>query len=144
MDGSGVRTVVSLYYSTDDTNAFLFTIDYSEQMLYWWNDSNSCNYTSYIETSNIDGSDRRIIYNALTMDNGSCTNSSHYHYPQGIDFFGGAIYTYSRHHKIIFKAVVENTPKIVTYNNVNWYMCNSTQYTAMKVISPERQLQGMQ
>ena len=140
MDGSGARTVVSLYSANDDyTSTFLFTIDYSQQMLYWLNGSNSCYDTNYIETSSIDGSGRRGIYNVSTMD-GSCTNSS---YPQAIDFFGGAIYTYSRSHGNIFKAVVENTPKIVAYNNVNWYMCNSTHYTVMKVISPERQLQGM-
>ena len=140
MDGSSVGTVVSLHKTDDNyTNAFLFTIDYSQQMLYWWNDSNSCNYTSYIETSNINGSGRRIIYNASTMD-GRCTNNG---YPQAIDFFRGAIYTYPGHRRDIFKAVVENAPKIVTYNNINWYMCNSTYYAVMKVISPERQLQGM-
>ena len=140
MDGSSVGTVVTLHSTSD--NIFLFTIDYSQHMLYWMNSiyySNSCYYTNYIETSNIHGSGRRIVYNESTLI-GNCTNNSYYNnYSQAIDFFGGAIYTYSRD---IFKAVVVNTPKIVTYDSVNWYMCNFTYYTALKVISPERQLQG--
>ena len=139
MDGSGVGTVVPLYSANDDYT-FPFTLDYSQQMLYWVNSSSSCYYT--IETASIDGSGRRIIYKNNVSMFGSCTNNSYYHYSQAIDFFGGAVYTYLRYHKDIVKTVVENTPKIVTYDNVNWYVCNST-YTAMKVISPERQLQGI-
>lgn len=141
MDGSGVGTVVTLYSANDDY-IFSFTLDYSQQMLYWVNSSSSCYYTNYIETTSITDSGRRIIYNTSML--GSCTNNSYYRYSQAIDFFGGAVYTYSRYHKDIFKAVVVtfNTHKIVRYNDVNWYMCNST-YTAMKVISPERQLQGI-
>ena len=141
MDGSGVGTIVTLY-SANDSYTFLFTLDYSQQMLYWVNTSSSCYYTNYIGTTSNTGTGRRIIYNTSML--GSCTNNSYYRYSQAIDFFGGAVYTYSRYHKDIFKAVVItfNTPKIVGYNNINWYMCNST-YTAMKVISPERQLQGI-
>jgi hypothetical protein len=144
MDGSGIGTVVTLH-STGD-NPFLFTIDYSQRTIYikyWMNTvySNSCNYTNYIETSNIDGSGRRIVYNATLIRN--CTNNSYdignHGHLQAIDFFGGAVYTYSSG---IFQAVVVDTRKIVTYDSVNWYMCNSTNYTALKVISPKRQLQG--
>jgi hypothetical protein len=142
MDGSSVGTVVTLH-STGD-NPFLFTIDYSQQMLYWMNSvyySSSCNYINYIETSNIDGSG---IYSESisTLIIGNCTNDSYVYdssHSQAIDFFGGAVYTYSRG---IFQAVVVDAQTIVTYDSINWYMCNSTNYTALKVISPKRQLQG--
>ena len=144
MDGSGVGTVVTLH-STGD-NSFLFTIDYLQQMLYWMNsvddNSNSCNYSKYIETSHTDGSGRRrIVYNAsISALVGNCTNNSYDNsHSRAIDFFGGAVYTYSGG---ILQAVVVDTQTTVTYDSVKWYMCNSTNYTALKIISPKRQLQG--
>ena len=139
MDGSGVGTVVTLH-STGD----LFTIDYSQQMLYWTNsiyNSNSCTYANYIETSHTDGSGKRTVYSAsISTLVGNCTNNSDDNsHSQAIDFFGGAVYAYSGG---ILQAVVVDTQTAITYDSVNWYMCNSTNYTALKVISPKRQLQG--
>ena len=143
MDGSGVGTVVTLH-STGD-KPFLFTIDYLQQKLYWMTSvnvySNSCNYNKYIETSHTDGSGRRrMVYNVISSLIGNCmSNSYDNNHSQAIDFFGGAVYTYSGG---ILQAVVVDTQTTVTYDSVNWYMCFSTNYTALKVISPKRQIQG--
>ena len=137
MDGSSEGTVVSLYNANVDY-IFVFTLDYSQQMLYWMNSSDSC---YYIESSSVDGSGRRIVYN--TSRPGSCSNSS-YRYSQAIDFFRGAVYSYSRHRGDIVKTVVEHTYKIIRYSHVSRYICPSLYtYSGMKVISPQRQLQGI-
>ena len=139
MDGSSVGTVVTLHNATDNT--FLFTIDYSQQMLCWMNSTynNNCYYINYIERANTDGSGREIVYNASTLI-GNCTNNSYHnsYSSQAIDYFGGAVYMYTRD---VFKAIVVDTQNIVTYDSVNWYRCNST-YTALKIVSPKRQLKG--
>ena len=145
MNGSGVGTVITLNSTGDEP--FLFTIDYLQQKLYWINSvddySNSCNYSKYIETSHTDGSGRRrIVYNAsISTLVGNCTNNSYDNsHLQAIDFFGGAVYTY--YSGGILQAVVVDTQTTLTYDSVKWYMCNSTNYTELKVISPKRQLQG--
>ena len=130
MDGSGVRTVAFL----NDT--FLFTLDYSQQILYWIKFSTSSNCNNYtMESSRADGSERRTVYRA-----GDC----YYYHLQAIDFFRGVICSYSRYHRNIFTTVMESGPNI-TY--INHFMCcswdRSMCISGMKVISLERQLEGI-
>ena len=130
MDGSGVRTVVSLYSAKLNFDyTFVFTLDYSQQMLYWINGSNSCYYTHHIGSANSDGSGKRILYSHYTY----CVSKT-------IDFFGGAVYSYRPNH--IYKTEVDSIPKLVSSIYTNNHGCFST-YTGMKVISRQRQLQGI-
>ena len=139
MDGSGETTVVLLNNPNIDYT-FVFTMDYSRQMLYWMNGSNSCYYTNYIESSSINGSGRRTFYDTSHHYTSYLCYYGYYRRTQAIDFFGGAIYSYSRY---LVKTEVElHSFNIIHFNYVNNYMCGSS-YTGMKVISPERQLQGM-
>ena len=127
MDGSGIRTVVSLYNAIFDYT-FVFTLDYSQQMLYWMNGSNSCSYdTHHIGSANSDGSGKRILYSYYAY----CSSIA-------IDFFGGAVY--SRNLNNIYKTEVDSIAKFVDF--INYHGCSST-YTGMKVISRQRQLQGI-
>ena len=138
MDGSGVGTVVSL----NNVYTFVFTLDYSQQMLYWMNSRDSCYYTNYIESSSINGSGRRKFYDTSHRNSYLC-HYGYYHRTQAIDFFGGAIYSYSRRYNVLIKTEVElHSFNITHFNYVNYYMCGPS-YTGMKVISSERQLQGM-
>ena len=137
MDGSGDETV-TLMYSTRLNYTFVFTLDHSQQVLYWMNGSSSCYYTNYIESSNVNGLERKIVHSTSRL--GSCS-ASYYLYSQGIDFFGGAVYSYSGYHNDIVKTVVDGTPTVFRYEYINYYMCYSI-YTGMKVISCQRQLQG--
>ena len=143
MDGSGVGTVV-LLNNIEVVHTFAFTLDYSQQMLYWMNSSNNCYYTIYIGSSSVDSSGRRISYDPY-----SNVNYCYYGYylqTQAIDFFGGAIYSYSsRDYYQIIKTKVGNILNITHFPYVSNYMCRSSpyMYSGMKVISPERQLQGI-
>ena len=141
MDGSGVGTVV-LLNNTNTVHIFVFTLDYSQQMLYWMNSSDSCYYTDHIESSKVDGSGRRIAYGP--SGNSNRCYYGYYHRTQAIDFFGGAIYSYSRY-SIIFKTEVGNVLNITNrFSYVSNYMCGSSyMYSGMKVISRERQPQGI-
>ena len=129
MDGSGIRTVVSLYSAIFDYT-FVFTLDYSQQMLYWINGSNSCYYTHHIGSANSDGSGKRILYSYYAY----CSSKA-------IDFFGGAVYSY-RLNNHIYKTEVASIPKLVGSIYINYHGCSST-YTGMKLISHQRQLQGI-
>ncbi len=144
MDGSGIETVV-LLNNTYIVHTFAFTLDYSQQRLYWMNSSDSCYYTNYIESSRVDGSGRRIAYDPSNSRYGS--NGCYYGYyrqTQAIDFFGGAIYLYSRRNYDIIKTEVGNVLNITRFHYVSNYMCQSSyMYPVLKVISPERQLQGI-
>ncbi len=141
MDGSGVRTVV-LLSNTNVVYTFVFTLDYSQQMLYWINGSDNCYYSHYIESSSVDGSGRRIAYD--TSYHGNPCYYGYYHQTQAIDFFRGAVYSYSKSRRRIYKTVVEHTPNIYTFDSVGNYMCSvSYMYSGMKVISPECQQQGI-
>ena len=141
MDGTGVGTVV-LLNNTNTLHIFVFTLDYSQQTLYWMNGSNSCYYTDYIGSSKANGSERKITY-------GPSGNSNHCYYgyyrgTQAIDFFGGAVYSYSRSYFYIFKTEVGNVLNIISFPYVSNYMCHSSyMYSGMKVISHERQPQGI-
>ena len=134
MDGSGVETVISLW----NVNTFLFTLDFSQQMLYWVNDSDICNHTNFIGRSSVNG------YSGIRVDYDT-SNSCYYRRTQAIDFFGGAIYTYSVQHRKIFKSVVQHVLNITSFAYVDKYMSYSSyyMYSGMKIISSKRQLQGI-
>ena len=142
MDGSGVQTVV-LLSNTNIVHTFIFTLDYSQQMLYWMNGSDNCYYTNYIGSSRVDGSGRRIAYDP-SSNNNHCYYG-YYHQTQAIDFFGGAIYSYSRYRYEIIKTKVGDILNITRFPYMNNYMCQSSSYmySGMKVITSERQLQGI-
>ena len=90
--------------------------------LYWikFSNSSSCNHTDYLESSRVDGSERRIVVRP---------HDCYYYRAQAIDFFGGAVYSYSRDSRNIFKIVVEGVPNIITFAYLNhfvgcsWYYC---------------------
>ena len=134
MDGSGIGTVVSLYLDY----TIVFTLDYSQQMLYWMSGSDNCNnqYTNYIEISSVNGSGRRIVHDI--------SNFCYYRRTQAVDFFGGAVYSYSIQHRNIFKTIMEHV-NITSFAYVDNYMSYSSyyMYSGMKVISSKRQLQGI-
>ena len=92
---------------------------------------------NYIQSSDINGSEIRII-NSTSHTAEDC-EYNFYFASQAIDFYGGAVYSYSDRDKVIFKTVVEST--CTTQSHFD-YMCNSS-HTGMKVISRRRQLQGM-
>ena len=145
MDGNGVGTVV-LLNNTNIVHTFVFTLDYSQQMLYWMNGSDNCYYTNYIGSSTVDGSERRIAYDPSS--NYYSSNRCYYGFyrrTQAIDFLGGAIYSYSRRHHEIIKTKVGDILNITRFSYMNNYMCQSSSYmySGMKVISSERQLQGI-
>ena len=132
MDGSGNKTVIK---NTDWHHKLVFTLDISQQVLYWINGTRSC----YLQSSNTDGSGRRIAYNA-SYTYGRCPNYYYMHTSQAIDFFGGAVYSYSSYsYRYIHRTMIEGTPSISRYS-YNYYTCRSG--TSLKVISRERQLQS--
>ena len=139
MDGSDVRAVVSLNKAINFYDyTFVFTLDYSQQILYWMNGNDDCRYTSYIESSKVDGSGRRIVHSTSQLN--VCSYGPYYR-TQSIDFFRGALYSYSRQGSMY--RTVESSIHVVGF--LNWYMCHSSDMYShrMKVLSPERQLQGI-
>ena len=130
MDGSFNSTVLNT------TSLLVFTLDRSKQVLYWIQGRHSC----YLESSNTDGSNRSIVYNT-TRNDGGC-NGYYYmdsNYFQAMDFFGGAVYTFSpSYNRYIYKTATEGI------SNVNYmhYSCNSYTALGMKVISRQRQIQS--
>ena len=143
MDGTGVGTVV-LLNNTNTVHIFVFTLDYSQQMLYWMNGTDSCFYIDYIGSSKVDGSDGKITYGP--SGNSIRCHLSFYHRTQAIDFFGGSIYSYSRYYSGIFKTEVGNVLNIINFPYVDRnYLCESSyyMYSGMKIISHERQPQGI-
>ena len=139
MDGSGVRMVVSLH-NADVDYASIFTLDYSQQLLYWINHNDSCYFN--IESSSVDGFRRRTVHSTSSL---GCHQDK-----QAMDYFKGAIYVYYkdnnmyyRHSHNIYKIMVEYTPKITRFSYIGQYVCQfSNLHSGIKVISPERQLQG--
>ena len=144
MDGTGVGTVV-LLNNTNTVHIFVFTLDYSQQVLYWMNGSTNCYYTNYLESSKVDGSRRTIMYDHdPSRYSSSGCYYGYYRQTQAIDFFGGAIYSYSRYYREIIKTEVGNVLNITNFPYVDYYMCQSSyMYSGMKVISHERQPQGI-
>ena len=139
MDGTGVGTVV-LLNNTNTVNIFVFTLDYSQQMLYWMNSSGNCHHTNYLESSRIDGSGRSIAYDPSRHSRGCYYG--YYRQTQAIDFFGGAIYSYSRRRDEIIKTEMNRELSITNFPYVDYYMCPSL-YPGMKVITSERQRPGI-
>jgi hypothetical protein len=140
MNGSGVGTVV-LLNNANVVNTFVFTLDYSQQMLYWMNSSDSCFCINYLESSRVNGSGRRIAYVPSSDCYFNCQT-------QAIDFFGGAIYSNSRKYYgiLLFKTEVANVTKVARFSHVSNYTCQSLlyMYSGMKVlISRKRQPQGI-
>ena len=147
MDGRDVKIVISLNSSID--YAFTFTLDYSQQLLYWiYYNIESCFYR--IESSSVNGgSERKTIHSTFP----DC------HYSDkpaiAIDFFKGAVYYssnmedvyryYSRYSDhTVFKITVEHTPKTTFFSYIRQYVCHVLNtYSGIKIISPERQLQGI-
>ena len=134
MDGSHIGTAVLL--NVNVINTFVFTLDYSQQMLYWMNSSNNCHHTNYLESSRVDGSGRSIAYDSSRNFRG-CYHG-YYRGTQAIDFFGGAIYSYSG--RVVKTEVNHALNNIITYGGS--YVCQSL-YSGMKVISSERQQPGI-
>ena len=95
---------------------------------------------NYIQSSDINGSEIRII-NSTSHTAEDC-EYNFYFASQAIDFYGGAVYSYSRDRRKIFKTTVEGTPTILEYRYVSNYVCIST-HTGMKVISHQRQQHSM-
>ena len=140
MDGSHITTAVLL--NTNVINTFVFTLDYSQQMLYWMNSSDNCHHTNYLESSRVDGSGRSIAYDP-SRNHFGCYYG-YYRGTQAIDFFGGAIYSFSRRHFQIIKTEMNHPLNniITNFASVGGYMCQSL-YLGMKVISSERQRPGI-
>ena len=151
MDGSDIREVISLNSTITDYTSFIFTLDYSQQLLYWIYHTNGCYYTIESSSTNDVGSEKTVL-NYSTFSRGC-----HYRDKQAIDFFRGALYhnfityfgyTTSRRHQTIFKITAEETPKITRFNYTWRYICHvesrfSNMYSGIKVISPDHQLQGI-
>ena len=133
MDGDFKRTVLN---TTSSNSKIAFTLDRSKQVLYWIRGRHSC----LLESSNTDGSNRTVVYNA-TRYYGGC-NSYYYMYSaaQAMDYFGGAVFTYNYRYRYIYKTTAEGRPYI-TRTNYMRYICRSS-YRGMKVISRQRQLQS--
>ena len=149
MDGRDVKTVTSLNSSID--YAFTFTLDYSQQLLFWiyYNiESSTCFYR--IESSSVSGGSEQRTIHSTFLD-------CHYSYKPAIaiDFFKGAVYYssnmedvyryYSRYSDhTVFKITVEHTPKTTFFPYIRQYVCHVlNMYSGIKIISPERQLQGI-
>ena len=138
MDGSGASTVLSI------TNVFVFTIDYTQQILYWIINSDvvyrcSNNEQHIIGYSNVDGSGR-----GQTVITSNCFLFGYN--PQAIDFFRGSLYSYSgNYHFKIFKTnSIQEERETITFSFDGNYMSEcSSSYTGMKVISDQRQQQGL-
>ena len=130
MNGSGASTVLNI------TGTFVFTIDYTQQVFYWIIRNWRCN-NNIIGHANIDGSERREI---VVRSDTSCSNSFGYN-PQAIDFFGGALYSFSNYNNKLFKIELEGETTVFTFDG-NYLSCRIL-YTGMKVISLQRQQQGI-
>ena len=97
MDGSGSSIVINNGYAGSDSYGLVFTLDHSQQVLYWTNGTiyNHC----YLQRSNSDGSNQSIVFNA-TRYSGGCSYYYHSYYSTQLDmdFFGGAVYTYYQYY----------------------------------------------
>ena len=129
MDGKSNTTILHHAFSY---HHLAFTLDYVQHVLYWMI-YERCTLES---SSSVDGSNRRYY---SRQDQAYC-------YTVAIDFFRGAIYSYSIHHKQIAKSMLpsENRPLTVSYYNyISNHMCSSYPlYRQIKVVSYHRQKQG--
>ena len=145
MDGSGGNTIISSGYAYSDTYDLVFTLDRSQQVLYWINGTR--NNHCYLQRSNTDGSNRSIVYNA-TQYYGGCSHYYHYYYSTqaDIDFFGGAVYTYSysAYYSHIQITNTEGGSYIRTFTiAIMLIFCSWNSFHGIKVISRQHQLQSI-
>ena len=133
MDGSVSSAVLNnsrAYYK------LTFTLDIAEQVLYWINGTRSC----YLESSNVDGSNKSVVYNA-TRIYGGC--SSYYYtyspYSYSMDVFGKTVFT-SGYNQYVSRTTTEGRPRILS--TLFYTQCRSRVVHGMKVISRQRQLQS--
>lgn len=140
MDGS--RT--ELLHNTDLNQHVVLTLDYSTQILYWINGS-TVHDPRWInlESSNVDGSNRTVVYNTsnndpffdLSFETLFAVNI------KDIDFFSGAIYASSPYIARLMVNNISDTSRMYISNIVCDFNDNALN---MKVISSQRQAQGMQ
>ena len=134
MDGSSNSTIFNAY------DKIVFTLDRSEQILYYIRGHQSC----YLESSNTDGSNRSIVYNARRYYDRRC-NSYYYMYSYylAMDFFGGAVYTFSPYsNRYVYRTTAAGRSRISRItNNYMSYICGHSAQ-GMKVVSRQRQLQS--
>ena len=141
MDGGG-NSVVFTNDHSDNYFKLAFTLDRSEQALYWLNATRS--RQCYLQRSNIDGFNQSVVYNA-TNYRGGCSrfySYSYYTIPLAIDFYGGAVYTYSTYSR--YYVYITNTTRR-THSNLNYmpYTCRGYRsFQGIKVVSHQRQLQS--
>lgn len=131
MDGSGASTMLNI------TSEFVFTIDYTQQILYWIvNNGNGCNNNNHIiGHSNVDGFER-----GQTVITSYCFLFGYN--LQAIDFYKGTLYSYSGDYYFkIFKILQEEEIATIEFDG-NYMSEYPSSYTGMKVISDQRQLQG--
>ena len=147
MDGSGSSIVINNGYA-GSTYDLVFTLDHSQQVLYWINGTR--NSHCYLQRSNTDGSNQSIVFNA-TRYSGGCshyynhTQADYHHYystQPDMDFFGGAVYTYYPYYGYIQTTNTEGRPYVNTINSYRSYICNLRSFHGFKVISRQRQLQS--
>lgn len=140
MDGSYKSIIVSGNYANFQ---LVFALDRSQQILYWINGTR--HHHCYLQRSNTDGSNISVVYNATSYSGGCSTYYQRYYSTQpaiSIDFFGGAVYTHSPYHKIQITST-EGRPYSTSYNYMSYICGGYNQYHGIKVISRQRQLQGI-
>ena len=114
MDGTGRMTIHSKNFRIVD-----ITLDYSTQILYW------VTHTGHVESSNIDGSNKRHLTNIGTWT---------FH---SVDFFGSNLYIARYSAVVQVPIMMANTTQ--TINNFI-SICGGA--VVIKVISEARQLPG--
>ena len=143
MDGSGSSIIVINNGYVGSTYDLVFTLDHSQQVLYWINGTrfNHC----YLQRSNSDGSNQSIVFNATAYYSGGCSYYYHHYYSTQLDmdFFGGAVYTYYSYYGDIQATNTEGIPYVRTINSYRSYICNQRSFHGFKVISRQRQLQSI-
>ena len=142
MDGSGSSIVISSGYIDSYTYDLAFTLDRSQQALYWINGTryNHC----YLQRSNTDGSNRSIAFNA-TGYYGGCLYyyyRNYYSNPPDIDFFDRAVYTSSGFYNQLRITNTDERSYAATFSYRS-YICSRNSFHGIKVISREQQLQSM-
>ena len=142
MDGHFNGTILN---TTSSYYKLVFTLDRSKQVLYWIRGPRSC----YLESSNTDGSNRSIVHSAIRYD-GRCSDYYYMYsnYFQSMDFFGGAVYTYSdspySFNRYIYRTTTDTRSYITSINSYMSYICSSYPVQEMKVVSRQHQLQSKQ
>ena len=116
MDGTGRTVIHTLNFTLMD-----IALDHETQTLYWGN-----NIYRQIESSNADGSNRRVLASSTLPPVWS------------IDFFGGNIFTNYYYQSVTSISVNMPNATQIHYNSI--IQCNNLK--DIKVVSPARQLPG--